>query len=99
MSFSHQPLFFMRILLVFLNRYSFDYGSVHFIMMSTEHDYRPASRQYVWLENDLKKVDRAKTPWVVLGGHRPMYSSQKEFGKNILNRLRVQLSEIPTVDL
>ena len=41
---------------------------VHFIMMSTEHDYRDGSRQYKWLENDLKNVDRKKTPWVVLGG-------------------------------
>ncbi|XP_068710159.1 uncharacterized protein [Montipora foliosa] len=56
--------------------YSYDYGSVHFIMMSTEHDYRESSRQYIWLENDLKNVDRTKTPWIVLGGHRPMYSSQ-----------------------
>ncbi|XP_015775723.1 PREDICTED: probable inactive purple acid phosphatase 2 [Acropora digitifera] len=57
--------------------YSFDYGSVHFVMMSTEHDYRKGSRQYTWLEKDLKSVDRNKTPWLVLGGHRPMYSSQK----------------------
>ena len=53
-------------------------------MMSSEHDYRPGSRQYVWLENDLKNVDRTKTPWVVLGGHRPMYCSQIALGKNLL---------------
>ena len=27
-----------------------------------------------WLEADLKAVDRTKTPWVVVGGHRPLYS-------------------------
>ena len=27
-----------------------------------------------WLESDLKRVDRSKTPWVVVGGHRPVYS-------------------------
>ena len=27
-----------------------------------------------WLEADLRRVDRAKTPWVVVGGHRPVYS-------------------------
>ena len=43
-------------------RYSYDYGIVHFIMMSTEHDFRDGSRQYKWLENDLKNVDRKKTP-------------------------------------
>jgi len=52
-------------------------------MMSSEHDYREGSRQYKWLENDLKNVDREKTPWVVLGGHRPMYSSQREFGNEL----------------
>ena len=52
-------------------------------MMSTEHDIRPGSRQYTWLENDLKKVDRNKTPWIVLGGHRPMYTSQKVLSKHL----------------
>lgn len=27
-----------------------------------------------WLQRDLAAVDRAKTPWVVVGGHRPVYS-------------------------
>ena len=62
-------------------RYSYDYGMVHFIMMSTEHDYSPDSRQYKWLEADLKKVDRKKTPWLIIGGHRAMYDSQDELGK------------------
>ena len=56
--------------------YSYDYGMVHMIMMSTEHDFTPGSRQYKWLENDLMKVDRKKTPWVMIGGHRAMYSSE-----------------------
>ena len=53
---------------------------VHFIMMSTEHDMGKGSKQYTWLENDLKSVDRSKTPWVILGGHRPMYTSEIEPG-------------------
>lgn len=55
--------------------YSFDYGLVHYIMMSTEHDFTPGSRQYTWLENDLKSVDREKTPWLIFSGHRAMYCS------------------------
>ena len=62
--------------LVTLYRYSYDYGMVHMIMLSTEHDYRPGSPQYQWLENDLKSVDRSKTPFVMIGGHRPMYCSE-----------------------
>ena len=57
-------------------------------MMSTEHDYREGSRQYKWLENDLKNVDRKKTPWVVLGGHRPMYTSQEVLSND--NSLNLQ---------
>ena len=56
--------------------YSFDYGSMHVTMISTEHDLTPGSEQYVWLENDLMNVDREKTPWLVLSGHRPMYNSE-----------------------
>ncbi|RLN02479.1 hypothetical protein BBJ28_00012813 [Nothophytophthora sp. Chile5] len=56
--------------------YSFDYGGVHVIQMSSEHDWRRGSKQYKWIENDLKAVDRAKTPWVVLTSHRMMYTTQ-----------------------
>eukprot|EP00743_Colponemidia_sp_Colp-15_P006986 GILK01007539.1.p1 GENE.GILK01007539.1~~GILK01007539.1.p1 ORF type:complete len:660 (-),score=66.82 GILK01007539.1:116-2095(-) len=57
--------------------YSFDYGMVHFTMFSTEHDFSPDSPQYRWLEKDLAAVDRTRTPWVVVGGHRAMYCSVK----------------------
>ncbi|KAJ3173213.1 hypothetical protein HDU88_004674 [Geranomyces variabilis] len=29
-----------------------------------------------WLAKDLAKVDRTKTPWVIVGGHRPFYTSK-----------------------
>ena len=32
--------------------------------------------QYQWLAADLAKIDRCKTPWVIVMSHRPMYSSQ-----------------------
>jgi hypothetical protein len=56
--------------------YSFDYGGVHVIQISSEHDWRRGSKQYQWLEHDLKNVDRKKTPWVVLTSHRMMYTTQ-----------------------
>ncbi|KAK3704751.1 hypothetical protein QZH41_009742, partial [Actinostola sp. cb2023] len=56
--------------------YSFNYGSVHVIMISTEHDFSPSSPQYKWIEKDLRNVNRSVTPWVLISGHRPMYSSQ-----------------------
>lgn len=35
-----------------------------------------AYEQYQWLAKDLAAVDRTKTPWIFINGHRPMYSSQ-----------------------
>ncbi|KAF4986942.1 hypothetical protein FGRMN_10614 [Fusarium graminum] len=32
--------------------------------------------QYQWLKHDLRSVNRCKTPWVIVMGHRPMYSSK-----------------------
>ena len=31
--------------------------------------------QYQWLADDLAKIDRCKTPWVIAMSHRPMYST------------------------
>lgn len=53
--------------------YSFDYGLVHTIMLSSEHDLSPGSEQYLWLERDLSMVNRTLTPWIILEAHRPMY--------------------------
>lgn len=64
--------------------YSFDYGSLHFMMMSTEHNFTEGSPQYEWMENDLKSVNRTLTPWVVTAGHRPMYTSQIESSDYII---------------
>ena len=57
--------------------YSYDYGLAHFTVFSTEHNFTAGSPLYQWLERDLKSVDRRKTPWLIVVGHRPMYSSEK----------------------
>lgn len=53
--------------------YSFTYGPVAFIALSSEHDLSKDSRQYAWLEAALAAVDRCVTPWLVVLMHRPMY--------------------------
>jgi hypothetical protein len=53
--------------------WSYDVGLIHMIGMSTEHDFTIGSPQYKWLESDLASVNRTITPWVIFGGHRPMY--------------------------
>jgi acid phosphatase type 7 len=53
--------------------YSFDYGPVHFLQISTEDYYRADSQQFEFITQDLKSVDRTRTPWVIVTGHRPFY--------------------------
>jgi len=63
--------------------YSFDYSNVHFISMSTETSYPDApfgndfGDQLAWLEADLIKANQNRhlRPWIIVGGHRPIYSS------------------------
>merc|ERR1712232_1545758 len=65
-----------------LGWYSFDMGSVHIVMMDTELSCGKGSDQLAWLASDLQAVNRSRTPWVVVTGHRPMYfvNAKKSFG-------------------
>ncbi|KAI4314098.1 hypothetical protein L6164_027035 [Bauhinia variegata] len=58
--------------------YSFDMGAVHFVYISTETNFLRGSNQYNFLKHDLESVDRKKTPFVVVQGHRPMYTTSNE---------------------
>lgn len=53
--------------------YSFAHGPVMFVVLNTEWPAGPGTPQYAFLARALA-VDRAATPWLVVGGHRPMYS-------------------------
>jgi len=60
--------------------FSYDVSYVHFVAIDTELYFYPGyesqlEEHHKWLENDLKSVDRKKTPWVVVYGHRPLYCS------------------------
>jgi len=56
--------------------YSYDFGSLHTIMLSSEHNTGNGSAQYTWLQKDLASVDRSRTPWLVVEFHRPMYNNE-----------------------
>ncbi|KAF3949507.1 hypothetical protein CMV_024627 [Castanea mollissima] len=58
--------------------YSFDMGAVHFVYMSTETNFLKGSNQYNFLKHDLESVNRNNTPFVVVQGHRPMYTTSNE---------------------
>ncbi|KAM7462089.1 hypothetical protein LguiA_030210 [Lonicera macranthoides] len=55
--------------------YSFDAGGVHFIMLGAYVDYNHTGAQYAWLKEDLSKMDRSVTPWLVAAWHPPWYNS------------------------
>ncbi|KAJ0613122.1 putative Acid phosphatase [Helianthus annuus] len=55
------------------NMYKATFSSV--IMLGSYTDFQPGSNQYRWLVSDLKKVDRNKTPWLVVLIHAPWYNS------------------------
>ncbi|XP_034111959.1 acid phosphatase type 7 isoform X3 [Drosophila albomicans] len=73
--------------------YSFNMGPIHFVSFSTEVYYffnygmKLLTKQFAWLERDLAEANlpenRAKRPWIITYGHRPMYcSDDKEYDCN-----------------
>ncbi|XP_044507457.1 purple acid phosphatase 22-like [Mangifera indica] len=55
--------------------YSFDVAGTHIIMLGSYADFDSDSAQYKWLEADLSKINRRKTPWVVALLHAPWYNT------------------------
>ncbi|KVH90345.1 Iron/zinc purple acid phosphatase-like C-terminal domain-containing protein [Cynara cardunculus var. scolymus] len=55
--------------------YSFDVSGVHVIMLGSYTNFELNSDQYKWLESDLRKVDRTRTPWLFVLVHAPWYNS------------------------
>ncbi len=56
--------------------YSFNYGSIHFISLSSDSDYRVGSPQYKWLVSDLENIKREHPDyWIIVAFHRPPFTS------------------------
>lgn len=55
--------------------YSFDVAGAHIIMLGSYTDFDASSDQYKWLNNDLAKADKSKTPWTIALIHAPWYNS------------------------
>lgn len=59
--------------------FSFDYGQIHLVHFSSEHDYHKGSDQYKFLEADLKAArSNGYTEWIIVAAHRPFYSSDSD---------------------
>ncbi|KAJ7569040.1 hypothetical protein O6H91_01G059000 [Diphasiastrum complanatum] len=55
--------------------YSIRRASAHIIVLSSYSAYGKYTPQWVWLQAELTKVDRTKTPWLIVLMHLPMYNS------------------------
>jgi acid phosphatase type 7 len=55
--------------------YSFTFGPSHNIALCSYSSMDPGSRQYFWLEKELKSMNRTITPWVTVTMHSPMYNT------------------------
>ncbi|XP_065848149.1 purple acid phosphatase 2-like [Euphorbia lathyris] len=55
--------------------YSIKRASAYIIVMSSYSAFGKYTPQYKWLENELPKVNRSETPWLIVLMHSPMYNS------------------------
>ncbi|KAI3912352.1 hypothetical protein MKW92_042819 [Papaver armeniacum] len=55
--------------------YSFEAAGVHVIMLGSYTKFGSDSDQYKWLQDDLAKVDRTRTPWLIVILHAPWYTT------------------------
>ncbi|CAI5703124.1 unnamed protein product [Peronospora effusa] len=55
--------------------YGFRVGLVHFIILTPYVEFTSTSLQYKWLQQELLRVDRSVTPWLVVIMHGPWYNS------------------------
>lgn len=64
--------------------WSYTYGNIHVVYMSTEHEFVAGTDQYRFIENDLKKYSAMKEiQWIIFGGHRPFLCSDLcEYGSH-----------------
>ncbi|KAL9251534.1 Bifunctional purple acid phosphatase 26-like protein [Drosera capensis] len=57
--------------------YAIRRASAHIIVLSSYSPFVKYTPQWMWLVEELKSVDREKTPWLIVLMHVPMYSSNE----------------------
>ncbi|KAF5727194.1 hypothetical protein HS088_TW22G00882 [Tripterygium wilfordii] len=55
--------------------YSIKRASAHIIVLASYSAYGKYTPQYKWLEQELPKVNRSETPWLIVLMHSPWYNS------------------------
>lgn len=65
--------------------YSIDVPYATLVTYSTDSNYTRGSRQYQWLDAELARASapevRAVRPWLLLAGHKPMYTASEYPGE------------------
>ncbi|CAA0818840.1 Probable purple acid phosphatase 20 [Striga hermonthica] len=83
--------------------YSFETGGAHIVMLGSYVDFEPGSAQYRWLQSDLDRVDRGKTPWLVAITHAPWYNTnnahQGEYESSVMRESMEDLLYKASVDV
>ena len=67
--------------------FSFDVGLVHVITLNAYAKCARGSVQWNWLSYDLKKVDRAQTPWILVFTHSPWYNTNTAHQDEVATKL------------
>lgn len=52
-------------------------ASAHIIVLSSYSPFVKYTPQWLWLKHEFKRVDREKTPWLIVLMHSPMYNSNE----------------------
>jgi len=78
--------------------WSLDFGPVHFTVISTELAFNQSSEQYAFVKKDWESVDRSKTPFLLLAGHRSVASCHSDVlcvASHTVNLLSSDTQSIP----
>ena len=68
--------------------YSFNFGNIHFVSISTEHPFEIGSQQYDFIKNDLELAStNPNILWKIVFLHKPLYSGS-DFDENDSEDLR-----------
>ncbi|KAF5958259.1 hypothetical protein HYC85_005484 [Camellia sinensis] len=57
--------------------YSIKRASTYIIVLSSYSAYGKYTPQYKWLEQELPKINRSETPWIIVILHAPWYNSNR----------------------
>jgi hypothetical protein len=74
--------------------WSINYGNIHFMLLSFEHNFTQGSEQFEWMVADFAAINRSVTPFVVVGAHRPLYCSGLSPPDNVMGQhLQAELED------